>query len=161
MVHSKECFKCKAVKPLIDFYKHAGMADGHLNKCKECNKKDVIKNRLENIYYYRQYDKKRANLPKRVEARLEYAKTSEGIASQRKGSKTYDKKYPYKKTATVAINNAIRSGKIVRPLNCENCGSENRIEGHHDDYSKPYSVRWLCVFCHSNWHKNNKPIYPF
>lgn len=40
----KKCFKCGTEKSLGDFYKHKGMADGHLNKCKDCNKADVKKN---------------------------------------------------------------------------------------------------------------------
>lgn len=40
----KKCFKCNIEKPLSDYYKHKEMKDGHLNKCKECTKKDTNNN---------------------------------------------------------------------------------------------------------------------
>lgn len=161
MIHSKECFKCKTVKPLSDFYKHKMMLDGHVNKCKECNKKDVRQNRSDKIDYYREYDKSRANKPSRVAARMEYAQTEAGKIALRKAKKQYETNYPYKILANTAVGNAIRSGELIKPKNCESCNAEGKIHGHHDDYSKPYEVRWLCVKCHTQWHKNNQPKYPF
>lgn len=38
---TKVCFKCGVDKPLSEYYKHKKMGDGHLNKCKDCTRKDV------------------------------------------------------------------------------------------------------------------------
>ena len=46
----KRCFRCQVVKPLSDFYAHAAMKDGHINKCAECTKADVRRHRDENGY---------------------------------------------------------------------------------------------------------------
>lgn len=52
---------------------------------------------------------------------------------------------------------ALEKGLIEKNTLCSVCGAENiRIEGHHDDYSKPLDVRWLCHACHYEWHKQHK-----
>ena len=43
-METKICFKCGRELPITEFYKHPRMADGHLNKCKSCTKKDVHEN---------------------------------------------------------------------------------------------------------------------
>lgn len=47
-----------------------------------------------------------------------------------------------------------RDNKIA-PQPCEKCGCP-KAEAHHDDYSKPLAVRWLCFKCHREWHKNHE-----
>lgn len=46
---------------------------------------------------------------------------------------------------------AIQSGKIPRQP-CEVCGAA-KVHGHHDDYTKPLELRWLCPKHHSEHHR--------
>jgi hypothetical protein len=50
--------------------------------------------------------------------------------------------------AQMAVLRAIKKGLLVRPDVCERCGSGGEIEAHHEDYSKPLLVEWLCLICH-------------
>lgn len=36
---------------------------------------------------------------------------------------------------------------------CQVCGSREKIEFHHTDYSKPYVVNILCKYCHCDYHR--------
>ena len=152
----KECFKCGEVKSLSSFYKHAQMKDGHVNKCKECNKKDVRKNYRENIDHYKEYERSRSMLPPRVEARNDYVKTENGRLAANQAKSEWSKRNPIKRGASQIVGNAVRDGKLFKPDLCESCNSKpNRLHGHHDDYAFPLVVRWLCPGCHNKWHKEN------
>ena len=47
-------------------------------------------------------------------------------------------------------SNAIRDGRIVQQ-SCAVCGNA-KTQGHHEDYSKPLDVVWLCVRHHQDRH---------
>ena len=55
----KKCFNCGESFPIKFFYKHPGMRDGYVNKCKECSKKGLKINYLLNKEYYHKFDKHR------------------------------------------------------------------------------------------------------
>jgi hypothetical protein len=57
-------------------------------------------------------------------------------------------RHPEKWAAKRKVQRAIRAGHLVRPSACSACGVSCRPHGHHDDYGKPLSVRWLCRECH-------------
>jgi hypothetical protein len=48
------------------------------------------------------------------------------------------------------VNRRIKSGKLIKQP-CEVC-SNPEAHGHHDDYSKPLDVRWLCRTHHDEHH---------
>lgn len=51
---------------------------------------------------------------------------------------------------------AIKSG-LLTPAPCEVCSTEVNINAHHDDYTKPLEVRWLCRRHHAAWHRKHGP----
>jgi len=135
----KKCFKCNKIKSLKDFYKHPQMKDGHLNKCKECTKKDVCLDR-KNSPNARKYDKKRWKENK-IRREAIYKRT-----------KKWNKKNPLGYKAHYLVSNAIRDGRLKR-MPCEICGGKSHA--HHEDYSKPLEVRWLCPIHHQQLHHKN------
>jgi len=155
----KVCRDCQIEKSFDEFYKHPKMFDGHLNKCIACVKSRVTKHRQANIDAIREYDKKRSKNPHRVQAKKDYAQTEQGKLAKKKATQTYKAKHPMRYAAHIIVNNAIRDKKLIAEKNCSVCSSTINIEGHHDDYTKPMDVRWLCEKCHKEWYKNNEPIY--
>ena len=55
----KKCIWCGMEKDISEYYSHPRTADGHLNKCKECCKKQNKDNREKHLEYYREYDRNR------------------------------------------------------------------------------------------------------
>lgn len=66
------------------------------------------------------------------------------------------KRYPEKERARSSLNEAIYRGAVTKPAHCEECGKKSTIHGHHEDYSKPFDVKWLCSKCHHLAHKKTE-----
>lgn len=58
----------------------------------------------------------------------------------------YSEAQYFRRRARWTLNDAIKRGRVIRPRFCEQGSREcnGPIEAHHDDYTKPLNVRWLC-----------------
>jgi len=145
----KICKTCGEEKPLSEYYALKHMFDGHFNECKICVRKRTAKNvekKKENPdWVLKEAQRQRVKqYKKKEEWKTRYAH----LNSSR--SKKYDEKYPEKAIAKNKVGNAIRDGKLLRKP-CEVCGA-HRAQAHHDDYSKPLDVVWLCSIHHAERH---------
>lgn len=146
----KTCFKCKKTKDREAFYKHPSMKDGLLGKCRDCTKKDVKNYRKNNIESVLLYDRSRNLLGHRKDARISYKKTRLGRKIQSECNRRYGERFPQKRLAHNKVHNAIKRGDLIRKP-CSVCG-RTRSHAHHDDYSKPLDVIWLCSTHHRSRH---------
>lgn len=161
----KQCFKCGVEKPLTEFYKHARMADGHLNKCKNCTKSDVSHRRRTNPKV-QEYDRNRPNAYERnlrqaLKDKERYRNDPEFRERVLKAKKLWDIKNQHKKEAQTSANNAVRDGKLERKLSCEHCGATDvKLHKHHWSYLPEHhlDVTWLCPRCHGKEHKRLNEI---
>lgn len=132
-MNEKRCFKCGEIKPIAAFYQHPRMADGHLNKCKECAKHDVANNYQARKPERLAYEKARASRPERKRQQVE---------SQRR----MRARRPEKSWARGVAFRAVRNGSLVRQP-CVVCG-DPKSEAHHEDHNRPLDVVWLCFQHH-------------
>lgn len=90
--------------------------------------------------YYRNRAKRRAAMDAYHDA------NRERVADHKRA---WAERNPEKIKAQNAVGSAIRDGLLTRGR-CASSGPEcsGQIEGHHEDYSKPLEVVWLCTFHH-------------
>lgn len=110
----KKCFKCGIEKSLTDFYKHPQMVDGHVNKCKSCNKKDVTQN------YFKKSLNPEIVKKERLRCKIKYQRLN-----YREKQKVWDEKRPWKKES------------ILKGLN-KKLKIEKGFECHHWNYNSDY-----------------------
>lgn len=95
-------------------------------------------------YYYR-------NRELELSRSKKYNQTEKGKISHFLTVKKWRLDNPEKFKAYSIVNGAIRSGKIEKGC-CQICGLTGNVHAHHEDYSKPLEIIWLCPKHHKNVH---------
>lgn len=155
----KLCTSCLQVKPLEDFYRDQSCVDGRSGRCKPCKSKLYSAARLalsedERRFLNEASARRRDTASPEVRARqLERTRAWRAAPKQKEDDKRrHAADYKTQKgLARSLVQTAIRSKKVTR-LPCEVCGA-SPTHGHHDDYSKPLDVRWLCRSHHADHHR--------
>lgn len=137
------CKQCETEKSLDEFYV------SNKSCCKDCTKTNVTARRNANIDAVRKYDRDRGRLAHRKEKCREYNRANPEKVGAIK--KAWIARNQLKRQAHKDVQNAVRRGKLDQ-RSCEVCGVK-RAEAHHDDYSKPLEVRWLCRKHHAEHHR--------
>lgn len=121
---TKTCIKCGEEKDISEFYKYARNRDGYRHECKECgNKERALANKLNpqwNKAAHKNYHERHKD----------------------------DPIYLYKKMARKLAQAALLLGDIEEPACCPICGVIEKLEMHHEDYTDPLNVQWMCHTCH-------------
>ena len=68
---------------------------------------------------------------------------------------SWDDNHLQEHRASALIRSRVYKRTMKKPKTCSVCGSDGNgiIVGHHNDYSKPADVEWLCQSCHMGKHK--------
>lgn len=131
----KRCLRCRQWLPLTAFRVSHTERDGDvaLPRCRPC----------ERIHRQERYP---------LGAGAAYARQyyQQHRAEHLRRLYAYRDRFPERRRAEQMVTKAVRCGRLI-PAPCEQCGG-TPTEAHHDDYSKPLDVRWLCRLCHAGHH---------
>lgn len=136
--------------------------DGLQARCKDCNREYYRRNEesiRENKREHHRNNARELNSKARVRYavhREEYRartrkRNADHAVERREYARNYKKSNEQRNIAHYTLKNAVRSGALLREP-CWVCGSE-KTQGHHEDYSQPLKVWWLCQSCHLRLHE--------
>jgi len=175
----KICTGCGIEKPFEEYGKDKKGRFGLNQKCKICCRiRDKKKNRSkESIEKHKKYkaewQKKNKTLlnirlreryhqdleKSRLESRKRAVKcrqTEEYKKRKNEYDQMYRKEHKEKARAHDKVKYAVSQGQLIRSKVCEVCKCASKTHAHHEDYSKPYDVIWMCPTCHISYHRNHE-----
>lgn len=188
---TKACIRCEKIKPVSEFHNRSKSKDGKNSKCKECISKysamlyekhaEVLRKRSADYRStdhgksvctkYRSTDRAKELMRKAgrkfdsseygKRKRKEYRKSDVGRKIQLECVKRHQADNPQQLRASSTVNNAVQSGRLIRPDKCSACGKSGTIDAHHHSYKEEdwLNVTWLCRKCHRQLHIQQENTY--
>lgn len=156
---------CKQTKPLNDFYSNPSGTKGRATYCKPCSRKYASRRimppemREKRRAYMRQWSKSPEQKKRMRQWREANRETIREKARQYTAVRLANGKMAaYRKTprfllmqgAAMMVRGALGLGLITKQP-CAQC-SNPHSNAHHEDYSRPFAVEWLCKNCHATHH---------
>ena len=126
---TKICGRCKIEKDISQFGVQKKAPDGHCYYCRSCF----------HVYHRQWYYSK--------EGKIFNEKYREKANENHRKAALNEKD---KDRARVLVRSALKSGIIIKSP-CSVCGNP-KAQAHHEDYSKPLGVVWLCSKHHTEKH---------
>lgn len=136
---NKICSHCRIGKKVSDFYRNKSTVDGFEYQCKICS-----------LNTGKAWRKRNPDIVRNLKRKWREKNNSKCTNYHKKWRHENRDYINYTHLARRKLHYAIKVGKVIK-LNCEICG-DTKSQGHHEDYSKPLEVRWLCEKHHKELH---------
>ena len=145
IIGNRTCWRCPSCKQWLrecDFYGDSKSPNGLKSHCKKCHTKISIATRDE-------INKRRLNREHMRRARKSDPEKFKRI--HREANRKRPKGTPAD-AARSKLRTEVRAGRIEQPSRCSECNRRHKVVAHHEDYTKPLEVEWLCYECHGRRH---------
>ncbi len=133
----RQCTRCRRLKDPLDFETRISRYKDRVytyyrGECREC--------RTAGKLAWKKANPERARGPREGERRRNL-----------RWEAAHKERVMISRRAADRVRYALKTGRLVKPDACQECGKSGRIQAAHSDYSRPLDVRWLCVSCHVRW----------
>jgi hypothetical protein len=160
-METRVCRLCGEEKPLAtEFYRDKTNKTGYRNNCRQCQIDKAAEWAKANPEKFKAGQKRHYNkYSERYKAKFRRRSAENPGRNYRLWGKAYNERHSAERLAHVVRWQRDNPDKLKaqikarvlkdKPDRCQGCPLEtSRLEKHHDDYSRPLDVRWLCKRCH-------------